>query len=248
MREKILRKCWMVRSMKIDDALLSRAARIVRDRELAALPHEDLCPEHVFSEKYEQEIKEIIDKLERGEMEQIVPPMGWRYYVRNGIAAVLIAFFLTCVAAPEAVVAAYQKLVEVIETVVTEYTEYRYIYDGNTEGKFQPVTFGYLPENNELESSLLQEYRYHVHYNFGNDYLNLEQIILTKEEKEKVTIMVDTENADLEIRHIYNDKIQFILNKNVYRYIWIHDKYIIKGQSSLSVDEIMKILEDITFE
>lgn len=232
--------------MKLDDELLSRAARIVRDRELAALPHEDLCPDYDFSEKFEQEMKELLDKLERGDVKQIIPPMGWRYYMRNGIAAVLIGFFLTCMVAPDVVEAAYQKLIEVIETVITEYTDIRYDSSETAESEFKQATLNYLPEGFELENYLEKEKRYHVYYRFDEEYFNLEQIILTEERE--IRNRLDTENVESEIKYIGQDKLRFVLKNGIYRYTWIHDIYLIKGQSSLSIDEIMKILENVTFE
>lgn len=82
--------------MKLDEAQLSRAAVLVRERQLQQLPDADACPEHIFSDAFEQNMQELMEQLARGEIRQKKAAWGWPYYVRQGLVAVLICFLLVC--------------------------------------------------------------------------------------------------------------------------------------------------------
>ena len=65
----------------------------------------------------------------------------------------------------------------------------------------------------------------------------------------KITFyIVDTENAEVDQRYIGHEEVQLILKDESFNYIWLHEKYLITGQSNLSADEIIKILEKITLK
>ena len=172
--------------------------------------------------------------------------MGWQYHTRNGMVAVLLCFIMTFLVAPEAVIAGYQKLVEVIETVVTEYTEYRYNSQESSDSEFEPVTFGYLPEGFVETDTYQSERLYSVVFRRNELYFSLEQSILT--EDGELQYLVDTENAEIIYQYIGHEKVQLILKDESYNYVWLHGKYLITGQSNLSADEIMEILEKTTLK
>ena len=183
----------------------------------------------------------LIEKVKRGEIKQKRVSLGWQYHTRNGMVAVLLCFILIFLAAPEVLLAGYQKLVEVIETVVTEYTEYRYDSQEASDSEFEPVTFGYLPEGFIETDTYQRERLYSVVFRRNEQYFSLEQSILTEEDG--LSYIVDTENAEIEQGYIEHEEVQLIYKDESYNYIWLHGKYLITGQSNLSADEIMKILE-----
>lgn len=231
--------------MKLDDELLSRAATLVRDLKIKQLPHEDECPELIFSDKFEKNMQELIEKLERGEIRKKRVSMGWQYYVRNGIVAVLICFLLTCIAAPETVIAGYHKLIEVIETVVTEYTEYRYKVEKDASSEFKKLTFEFFPEGFLMTKERHTERSYHVAYENGEKYFTLEQRLITQENG--MAYVVDTENADTKTLFINGDEVTLIAKDGVYNYLLVHDDYHIKGSSNMTEDTIIKILMNLTY-
>ncbi len=227
--------------MKLNDDILSRAAILVRDNKMNSLLEYETYPAHEFSETFEQNMQGLIDKLGKGEIKPYKVSMGWQYYVRHGMVAVLICFLLTCVAAPQAVVAGYHKLVEIIETVVTEYTEYRYQVNETVDDTLQQVTFGYLPEGMEITEEIVQERSYYVEYRNETSFFRLEQLLLTEEDG--LGHIVDTENATVKQHMIKGTEVSFISKRGMNGYVWVYGKYLITGQSNCSIEEMIKILE-----
>lgn len=195
-----------------------------------------------FSEEFERKMEELIQQVKDGTVPPAKVSMGWRYYVRNGVAAVLLCFLLACVTMPEAVLAGYQKLVEVIETVVIEYTEYRYQSNEAADSEFKLITLNYLPEGMQQTSYRETESSMHILFQNENSYFEFEQRLLTIENG--MTYIIDTEDVQLEVRYIGTEEVQLILKDGVYSYLWIHESNQITGQSNLSAEEIMKILEN----
>lgn len=232
--------------MKLNDDILRFAATMLRDEKMNALPHEKECPVHTFSDEFEQEMQELIEKVKRGEIRQKRVALGWQYYTRNGLAAVLLCFILTFLAAPEVVLAGYHKLVEIIETVFEDYTEFRYETNESIDTELKKVSFGYLPDIlDECESSL-NERLYYVLYQGEDLYFCMEQRKLSEESE--MTQIVDTENAVVTIKEINGEGVTFVLKEGVYNYLWVHNQYQISGISNLPVEEIEMILKNIQIE
>lgn len=231
--------------MQLNDDVLCRAATLVRDRKMNALSEYEAYPEHEFSEAFETELQEIMNQLGKGEIKPYKVSMGWQYYARHGLVAVLVCFLLTCIAAPQAVMAGYHKLIEVIETVVTEYTEYRYQVNETVDDTLQQVTFGYLPEGMEITEESLNESLYYVLYQGNNRYFCLEQRLLL--EDTELTQIIDTEDAHIEQKQIQSETVVFSLKDGVYNYVWLYKNYQISGISNLSVEEMIEILESIQY-
>ena len=229
--------------MQLNDDILCRAAALVRDKRMNSLSEYEEYPVHEFSEAFETEMQGIMDKLGKGEIKPYKVSMGWQYYVRHGLVAVLVCILLTCFAAPQAVMAGYHKLVEVIETVVTEYTEYRYQVNETVDDTLQQVMFGYLPEGMEIVKERNTERSYHVEYEIGDKYFALEQRLIVQENN--LSYVVDTENAIVEKDNINGEEIIYIYKDGIYNYVWLHGNYHIKGDSNLAIGELTKILENI---
>ena len=229
--------------MQLNDDVLCRAAALVRDKRMNSLSEYEEYPVHEFSEAFETEMQGLMDKLDKGEITPYKVSMGWQYYARHGLVAVLVCILLTCFAAPQAVMAGYQKLIEVIETVVTEYTEYRYQVNATVSNEFQQVMFGYLPEGMEITEESLNETLYYVLYQGKNQYFCLEQRLLL--EDTELTQIIDTEEAYVEQKRIQNEMAILSLKDGVYTYTWIYENYQISGISNLSGEEMIKILESI---
>lgn len=231
--------------MKLDDELLSRAAILVRDKQLQQLSNEQEYPQHIFSEHFEQTMQNLLNRVARGEVQQKKAALGWPYYVRQGIAAVLLCFAITFMAAPDVVIAGYHEIVEVIETVFEEYTEYHTYSNAPNDAVFEQVKINYLPEGLEITEQETGKNNYTVTLVGAETYFTLEQTPLT--EDDGLGYILDTEDAQIEKEKIGQDEILFILKRESYQYVWIHENYIVSGQSNLDKREITKILENITF-
>lgn len=229
--------------MKFTEEQLRIAAKQADDRLFTQLPDEAACMDYTFSETFEQNMAQLIEQVKADRIAPAKVPMGWRYYTRNGLVAVLLCFMLSCIAMPDVVLAGYQKLVEVIETVVTEYTEYRYHSNETADAEFVPVTFGWLPEGMEEVERNLTERRMNVYFENESRYFDFSQKILTEENG--MTYIIDTENADIETYYIGSETVQLVLKSGAYDYTWVHGKYLISGQTNLSSEEIVKILDSL---
>lgn len=227
--------------MKFTEKQLCRAAKQADEILLAQLPDETECMNYEFSEEFEQKMELLIQYVKEGKIAPVKVSLGWRYYVRNGLVAVLLCFLTACVTMPEAVQAGYQKLVEVLETVVTEYTEYRYQSYEVADSEFHPMTLGYLPEGMEETSYRETETSVHILFQNERNYFEFEQRLITEENG--MTYIVDTEDVQVERRYIGTEEVQLILKNGVYSFVWMHEANQITGQSNLPAEEIMKILE-----
>ena len=147
---------------------------------------------------------------------------------------------------PEAVQAGCQRLVDVIETVFEEYTEWRYETDATVNDKLEKVTLGYMPEMLEKTEESSDERLYYVLYQGEEYYFCLEQRKLSGESE--LTQIVDTEDAFVERKQINGEEVILVLKDGVYNYIWIHNQYQISGISNLSAGEIEQIFENIQIE
>lgn len=75
--------------MKFTEEELRRAAVRVQEKQLAALPAPETCTD-TFSSAYAQKLQQLNEELKRGQLAQAVAPMGWQYYTRRSIAAILL--------------------------------------------------------------------------------------------------------------------------------------------------------------
>lgn len=229
--------------MKFTEEQLRIAAKRADDRLFAQLPDEAACMDYTFSETFEQNMAHLIEQVKADRIAPAKVSMGWRYYTRNGLVAVLLCFMLSCITMPDIVLAGYQKLVEVIETVVTEYTEYRYHSSETADAEFVPVTFGWLPDGMEEVERELTERRMDVCFESEKQFFDFSQKLLTEENG--MAYIVDTEDAYIKIYNIGAEEVQLILKNDVYNYTWIHGKYLISGQTNLSDKEVLRILESL---
>lgn len=232
--------------MKVTDEQLRRAAILAREKELSQLPNIENCPSHTFSAEFEARIQNLLTQIEQGTLKAKPVRMGWQYYTKRGAAAIFICFLLTCAAMPDAVLAGYEKLVEMIENVFEDFTEYRFGTFNDYEDKFVPAILNYLPEG-------MQETKYRISYNGtivsryqdGNYYFSLEQTIITK--KNDIMYILDTEDAMTEKLSLQNSEITIISKNGVYQYVVLHNSNILVGDTNLPYAELIKILENIQY-
>ncbi len=135
-------------AMKFTEEELRRAAVRVQEKQLAALPAPETCTD-IFSPAYAQKLQQLSEELKRGQLAQAVAPMGWQYYTRRSIAAILLCFLLACATMPEAVLAGYQKMLETVQEICELYTQLRYNSHVTVNTKFVPLQPTYLPDGLE---------------------------------------------------------------------------------------------------
>lgn len=230
--------------MKFTEDELRAAAVEARRYMLSQLPDEDSC-QHCFSEQFEQDMEALRRKVRANQVTQKQAFLGWPYYARRGIAAVLLCFVLACFTMPETVLAGYRYLIEVIETVWDEYTHFRYHSDASADTEFQPLELQYLPEG--MEEVRRREKPDGINIIYENkengDYVNIYQKILTT--ANSLDFFIDTKNVKMETIIVQDKKIELILKGEYIYFNWIQGSYYIEGQTNLDKETMIEILKYI---
>lgn len=231
--------------MKLSDEKLQYAAKLAAKAELEPWLDYEAYEEPVFSEKFQQRMQALIENVRVGNVAQDRARLGWQYYSRRGLAAVLLCFLLSCVAMPEAVMAGCRKVIEVVRTVYEEYTEYHFTSREKAEAQLTPLTFGYLPDSLHKNTEEITTITYFVDYvdSTGRIVFSLEQDLLT--ENMTSNYIADTEDANVKYGTIKGREVQLIEKKERIQFVWIYEAYCITGQTRLPEEEILRILQNI---
>lgn len=229
---------------------LYAAAEEAQEYLLSLLPSEDSCPPHEFSKAFTAKIEGIYKQLRACTLPHKRAALGWPYYVRRTAAVLFLCFVLTCVVMPEAVMAGYQRLVEIVETIFEDYTEFRYRTEAVEETEFVPLRLGYLPEGmKELRRKEFERRVDLLYKDTKGRYIEIDQRIIDKDEK--ITYVIDLKEISFELNSAKGENLKFV-DKEKYgdgriRVVWLYDKYRIIVQSNLSEEEIVKIINHIEF-
>ena len=232
----------------ITEEELREAAREVLEYELAIFDSYNDYPDHIFHGKFRLNMAVLIHEVKRGAVEAAKYSMGFTFYAKQCIAAVLLIFTLSCIAMPEAVLAGYHKLIEVIETVFEEYTEYRYRVndDGGIEETFKPLKLGYLPEG--MEEVRREEYESDIHIAYENkegQYFIITQSLATINGKR--LYWLDNENEPIEILKSQKVEIRLLFKDgDIYFVGSFYNNYRVTGQTNLSKQELVKVIETLS--
>ena len=232
--------------MKFTEDELRAAAVEARRYMLSQLPDEDSC-QHCFSEQFEQDMEALRRKVRANQVAQKQAFLGWPYYTRRGIAAVLLCFVLACFTMPETVLAGYRYLIEVIETVWDEYTHFRYHSDASVDTEFQPLELQYLPEGMEevRREQLDDGLRIICENEEKGYYFDIYQRVLT--EVSKLDAIEDTKDIESKIVIVQDKEIRLNFKEGRIYFSCLYNSYYITGQTNLSEKDIIRIWEKIKF-
>ncbi len=235
----------MLKKQRFTERELRLAAAEAQNYLLAQLPETDGRP-YQFSLQGQTKLAAIGRQLERGELKPYPVRMGWQYYGKRSAAVILLGAALTFAVAPDVVQAACQRLIEAVETVLIEYTEFQYTSQADADTVFVPIVLQYLPAGlQEVERQQDKDSLELLYMNEAGIYFNINQCLVT--EDSGLVYGVDTENAQIETVCIGAEKVTLIYKENRIHYIWLHDVYHISGQTSLSRAETIAILEQFTY-
>lgn len=230
----------------ITEEELREAAREVLEYELAIFDSYNDYPDHIFHGKFRLNMAALIHEVKRGAVEAAKYSMGFTFYAKQCIAAVLILFTLSCIAMPETVLAGYHKLIEVIETVFEDYTEYRYRVndDGGIEETFKPLKLGYLPEGMEEIRRQQNKHSIDILYTDKTEkkerYLNLfQREVISNSE---VLYIADNTNSYVENINLKDASAIIMYDEEEIRFIIQYKNGYILGYAYLSVEEVKKIV------
>lgn len=232
----------------ITEEELREAAREVLEYELAIFDSYNEYPDHIFHGKFRLNMAALLHEVKRGAIEAAKYSMGITFYAKQCIAAVLILFTLSCIAMPEAVLAGYHKLIEVIETVFEDYTEYRYRVndDGSIEETFKPLKLGYLPDEIKLVKKTKDlKTTLYMYKNDNGQYLNINQKELG--ENDRVQFWIDASDVRKEEYLVKGQNVEIIYIDDMTYFMSVKDNYRLTGQTNLSVDVLIKIISELHF-
>ena len=188
---------------------LYAAAEEAQEYLLSLLPSEDSCPPHEFSRAFTAKVEGIYKQLRACTLPHKRAALGWPYYARRTAAVLFLCLVLTCVAMPEAVMAGYQRLVEIVETIFEDYTEFRYRTEAVEETEFVPLRLGYLPEGmEEVERDETTISLDVVYQGKQKEYVRIDQRIM--KENDKTTYVVDTKKIPAGLDTARRENIKFI--------------------------------------
>ena len=231
----------------ISDEEIAEACRLLMAYEVATIPQESAYDD-IRSETYIAYMERLLAQAKAGTLIAPTVPMGWQYYTRKGLAAILIAALLAGIAMPERVMAGYRWLVEVIEQFFeNRKTEYIYTSNADEDIEFVPMQFGYLPEGMGLVSKTTEDEYYNALFVDENDhYFEIAQRLANLDNK--IIYGSNTEVYYTEILVINNEIIKVYVRRDTIYFYWLHEYYLVKGQTDLEKDRLVKILENIEFD
>lgn len=229
---------------------LYAAAEEAQEYLLSLLPSEDSCPPHEFSRAFTAKVEGIYKQLRACTLPHKRAALGWPYYARRTAAVLFLCLVLTCVAMPEAVMAGYQRLVEIVETIFEDYTEFRYRTEAVEKTEFVPLRLGYLPEEmEEVQRDETKKSMDLVYKDKKKQFFKINQRMI--EEIDKTTYVIDMGKIPVDLDRAGRENIQFVYQEKNGReriqVVWLYDKYRITVQSNLSEEEIVKIINHIEF-
>ena len=228
----------------ISDEEIAEACRLLMAYEVATIPQESAYDD-IRSETYIAYMDRLLAQAKAGTLIAPNVPMGWQYYTRKGLAAILIAALLAGIAMPERVMAGYRWLVKVVEEFFKDRTEYIYTFNADEDIEFVPMQFGYMTEGMKIVTEIRTEKKYNILFTDENGYyFEVTQRPMTK------NIAVLGGNVNIfytEIIMIDNEIVKLIISEDEISYIWLHDEHHISGQTILSKEELAKILRNIEF-
>lgn len=233
---------------KLSEEELRRSLRAEVQYDTEFFLMHDLHPEHQFSEQFLEKMIPLLQAARRGTVKAAEYIMGWQYYAKQGMAAVLICFLLACAAMPETVLAGYHKLIEVVETIYEEYTEFRYRVneESNVDEGFKPIKLNYLPEGMEEVNRRGHQNSIDLLYmDTEEHYLNIYQKKVMK--SNGTVYALDSENTTNKYIRVKDEYIQLVFEGNEIRFVGLCNGYRIIGTTNLAERELIKILEQIEY-
>ncbi len=235
-----------MRDNPISEEKLQKAAREYLLWELQKFDAYADYPEPEFHGSYKLQMAALRHDVKRGAIKEAEYRMGATFYIKRSIAAILLVFTMTCLTMPETVLAGYQKLIEVIETVFEEYTEYRYRVNdvGAIEEEFRPLKLGYLPEGmEEVKKVKKQNVISLVYMDKQSNYLKFQQKKIA--ENKRNVYAIDNKDKSKEQIILEKGKVNIYFEEGKVLYVGVHGNYRIVGVTNLSKETLIEILKGL---
>ena len=227
----------------ISDEDIAEACRLLMAYEVATIPQESAYDD-IRSETYIAYMERLLAQAKAGTLIAPNVPMGWQYYTRKGLAAILIAALLAGIAMPERVMAGYRWLVEVVEQFFEDRTEYIYTSNTDEDIEFVPMQFGYMPEGMEIVTEIKTEKKHNILFTDKNGYyFEITQVLLD----DKRVHGTNTELYYTELIYVNDELIKIYERKDVINFDWLYENYHVYGQTDLNKNGLIEILENIEF-
>lgn len=224
--------------MKISDEVLYQHAAEARDLWLETLPKKDEVPEHTFSGRFQKKMRRLLAEQRRS------PHMNALIHSAKRIAVVAVVILAVTFSGLMSVRAYREKLIQIVTQVFEDLTSFRFSSDEGSSDALTPAAFGYLPDGvNELER---EQTPLNLYIHFENDegeILDITQTQIT--ESSQLSMILDTEDADTRHFDIHGEDAISTSKKGVQMIVFTQQHYIFEIYSTLSMDEVKHVAEQI---
>lgn len=219
----------------ISDELIIENIKSLENKIINSLPKaEELS--HDFSKKFQKKMNKLIKQEKRNPFMQSFINYGKR-------AAVLFFIVISVSFVTTMSVEAYRlRFFEVITRVWEEFTSITFKSEKEIiDRKLVAINPDYIPEGFSILEEDVNDYVNTVIYeNEINEEIIYEQILISNGE-----IIFDTEDVEVKTMNIGNQTINFFTNKEVSQIYWNDDLYIYTLNSTIDMEEIIKIAKSI---
>jgi len=199
-----------------------------------ALPSDDQI-DHVFSAKFERNMKELI--LQSKKRESVRRTKVWNKRFLAALVAIIVI-----ISTAMSVSAIRQKVIEFITEVYQKHTQvfFSEIQSSQMESKiFTAYTPSYIPKGFELMNQDTNE-TVLLEYEKGDDFISFKQGWL-----DEISMQINTEGVNLEELKFNNLPAKFYSNQGVQNLIWYDSHYMYMVSSTLDRETVFKIAESV---
>ena len=193
---------------------------------------------HVYSRRFEKKMKRILKDGSRSSTMRRVMRMG-----RRAAAVLLIlltAAFTICIS----VEATREQLIDFVEEIHEDWTEYRYNLKEGVEREFRHVEPEYLPEGYYEDSREKVGDMTFIYYRNESREVDTE-IEYMECLADGLTVGLDTEGIKVKTKKIKGEKIHYFENKGVGYVFWTDEDTYYDLTAYIEVEELLKMAESI---
>ena len=194
-------------------------------------------PPHVFSNRYNRNIKKIIKKYSKTPIQRKLADF------RKYVAVVLIIFVLINGFFIVTIHAYRERVIEIITTVYKAFTSIITETENVSELLDEEFEFSepsYIPEGFEVVGELKSDVERIIDYENGDKIIVFDQSVITNSE-----IRIDTEDTEIKELVIGEYTVSYVYNKGMYNAYWNDDIFIYLITTETSYEELIKIIESV---
>ncbi len=228
--------------MKITEEMLYESVSKAEELWLSLLPTEDELPEHVFSKKFEKQMKKLIQAQRRTPWRNGFISASKRVAV---VALVILTVSFSCLMCVEAY---RERFIEVITEIFEDLTRFTFSTPDTDVPELGELMFDYLPDG---MSEIYRENDPETHYQFvyfedmEGRRISIERNIII--DNKWSTLILDTENAEVATVDLNGYEATLIVKGDHTTLMWEDAVSVMLVSGDFSPEEIFKVANGIHF-